>query len=225
MRLSYTILGLLVIASLGCNSFSTTALDRRENDCLVVNPDCPMKGIPVTLRVPTHLELKVIETTYWEKQETPGQKATLVPLSTCRKTRTVEHEACFTEKVFLVDPKRPVAGTQNFGFTFRSNEDSDGPDAGKGKLSGVTYRVDDTTIEESANLISNALGLVSAFQTSSDPARANTGTLISTDRIVAYGRFDINASDFEQKVSCFLDTNVNHAAVQAHQPPQTCTIQ
>lgn len=215
----------LLIANIGCNSISTTALDRLENDTLVVNPDCPMKGIPVTLSVPTHLELKVIETTYWEKQVTTGQRATLKPLSTCRKTRTVGHEVCFTEKVFLVDPRRPVAGTQKFGFTFRSKDDSDGPDAGKGKLSGVNYEVNDTTIEESASLISNALGLVSAFRTSANTARPNTGTLISTDRIVAYGRFDINACDFEQAVSQFLDVNVNQSGLQVHQRPQTCSIQ
>ena len=214
----------LLIANIGCNSISTTALDRLENDTLVVNPDCPMKGIPVTLSVPTHLELKVIETTYWEKQVTTGQRATLKPLSTCRKTRTVGHEVCFTEKVFLVDPRRPVAGTQKFGFTFRSKDDSDGPDAGKGKLSGVNYEVNDTTIEESASLISNALGLVSAFRTSANTARPNTGTLISTDRIVAYGRFDINACDFEQAVSQFLDVNVNPVSYTHLTLPTICSV-
>ena len=89
-----------IIAVSGCSSFRTTAVDRCEHDSLVVNPDCPMKGIPVSLRVPTHMELSVVETTYWEKQDIPGKRPTLVPLITCRPTRTVLHDICYTEKVF-----------------------------------------------------------------------------------------------------------------------------
>ena len=174
-----------IVAIGGCSSFRTTAVDRYEQDTLVVNPERPMKGIPVSLKVPTHLELKVIETTYWEKQENPGEKPTLVPLSTCRATRSVNHELCYTEKIFLVDPVRPGAGIQNYGFTFASGDKANPSDAGKGYLRNVDYKIDDRTIQESANLVSNVLGLVTAFQTGAADARPNTGTLISTDRTVA----------------------------------------
>ncbi len=213
---------LVLILFCGCNTFSTTAIDRTENDCLVVNPNCPMKGVPVSLRIPTHLELKVIETTYWEKEERPGKKATLIALSTYRKTRTVAHEICFTETVFLVDPKRPAAGIQNYGFSFTSGNDGNKEDAGKGYLSKVEYKIDDQTIKESANLVSNVLGLVSAFQTGANDAQANVGTLIATDRTVAYGRFDINSCSFENDVEIFLDTHVNHAIREVTEIPQTC---
>jgi uncharacterized protein YcfL len=59
--------GMLLVATValsGCSSFGTQAVDRMENDTLVVNPNCPLKGVPVSLRVPTHLELNVVETTY-----------------------------------------------------------------------------------------------------------------------------------------------------------------
>ena len=213
---------LTLIALGGCNTFRTTAIDRCENDTLVVNPDRPMKGVPISLRVPTHLELRVIETTYWEKQDNPGKKPTLVPLSTCRATRSVDHELCYTEKVFLVDPVRPGAGLQNYGFTFTSNESEKGEDAGKGYLRKVEYKIDDTTIKESANLVSNVLGLVTAFQTGSNDARPNSGALISTDRTVAFARFDINSCSFEEEVSSFLDTHVNHAACQTSLCPTVC---
>lgn len=116
------VLVLSFMALAGCCSIRTTAIDRKENDCLVVNPECPMHGIPVSLRIPTHLELKVIETTYWEKQEIPGEKPTLIPLSTCRATRTVEHAVCYTEKIFLVDPVRPVLAPRTSDLNLRRME-------------------------------------------------------------------------------------------------------
>ena len=217
----------LALATLaGCCSFRTTAVDRCENDCLVVNPHHPMHGIPVTLRVPTHLEITVTETTYWEKQENPGERSTLIPLATCRATRSVVPEVKYTEKIFLVDPVKPGAGTQSYGFTFTSSKgDRDGKDKddGKGYLRKVEYKIDDQTIKESANLLSNALAFISAFQTGANDARQNTGTLISTDRVVAFGRFDINSANFEEQVGSFLECNVNQARCQPPICPKICT--
>lgn len=212
---------LTLIATSGCCSIRTTAIDRKENDCLVVNPECPMHGIPVQLKIPTHLELKVVETTYWEKQDIPGEKPTLVPLSTCRATRTVEHDVCYTEKIFLVDPVRPGAGTSAYGFAFKSGGDNN-KNVGKGYLEKVSYKIDDQTIKESANLLSSALGFISAFQTGSSDPNPNTGTLVSTDRTIAYGQFDINSPSFEEEVSAFLDCHVNRAGNSCVKCPQIC---
>ena len=207
----------------GCNTFRTTAIDRCEHDTLVVNPDKPMKGIPVSLKVPTHLELKVIETTYWEKQDIPGSKPTLVPLRTCRPTRSLEHELCYTEKIFLVDPAKPVAGEQKYGFTFKSNASSDADDMGKGYLNKVTYKIDDKTITETANLVANSLKLLNAFPISANGARPNTSDLISTDRTIAYLRLDINSPTFEQEVTEFLDCNLNNTTSASTDCPRVCT--
>ncbi len=210
----------------GCSSFRTTTVDRSDNDCLVVNPTCPLKGIPVALRVPTHLELRVIESSYWEKRNQPGTKPKLVPLSTCRPTRTVTHRVCETEKIFLVDPVRPGAGTMNYGFTFQSNNatDTGKAAAGKGYLQNVQYKIDDQTIQHSADLLSNSLGLITALQTAAaNRATPNTSNLITTERAVAYARFDINSPSFEYDVAAFLDCHVNFVH-EAHTPcPQVCT--
>ncbi len=212
------VLGL--VATCGCSSFRTTAIDRCEHNTLVVNPERPMHGVPVSLRIPTHLELKVIETTYWEKQDIPGEKPTLVPLSTCRSTRSVTHNICYTEKIFLVDPLRPGAGLQNYGFEFTSSGASQ--DAGKGYLKKVDYKIDDQTIKESANLVSNAIGLITAFQTSANNPSPNVGSLLATDRTVAYGRFDINRCGFEEEVAAFLDCQVNQSNCSNTPCPTVC---
>ena len=219
----FLVLSLISIS--GCCSFRTTTVDRTENDCLVVNPDCPMRGIPVSLRVPTHLELSVIETTYWEKQNIAGKKPTLVPLSTCRPTRSVTHVIKETEKVFLVDPVRPAAGFSNYGFTFQSNSDdaSKASDsAGKGYLQNVQYKIEDKTIEKSAELFSNAVGLITAFQTAANPGVPNESNLITTERAVAFARYDVNSPSFEADVALFLDCYVNNASRDCGPCPQVC---
>ena len=202
----------VLLTATGCSSFRTSAVDRVENDMLVVNPDCPMKGVPVSLRVPSHLELCVVETTYWEKVDEAGKKPTLAPLHTCRPTRSVSHDICYTEKIFLVDPVRPGAGLQNYGFEFQSSGDAaKKEDAGKGYLKNVTYMADDRTITESASLLANSLGLINALQTSANAPNQNTANLVSTDRTVAFGRFDINSPTYEMDVAAFLDCYVNCA--------------
>lgn len=204
---------LLAVCIGGCSSFRTTAIDRTEHDTVVVNPTAPLKGIPVTVRVPTHLELSIIETTYWEKKNFTGEKPTLVRLTSGRPTRTVLHNIQETEKVFLVDPMRPGAGTQSYGFNFRSTTSSSGVanvDAqGKGYLSGLTYKVDDRTITESANLLANSLGMIQALQTSVANPSQNPSNLIATDRAIAFARFDINSPNYECDVADFLEQYLN----------------
>lgn len=215
-----------LLATSGCSSFRTTTLDRSEHDCLVVNPTRPLKGIPVALRVPTHLELRVIESSYWEKRNQLGAKPTLVPLSTCRPTRTVTHRICETEKIFLVDPVRPAAGTMNYGFTFQSNASTAAGKeaAGKGYLQDVQYKIDDQTIQQSADLLSNSIGLITALQTAAaNRALPNNSNLITTERAVAYARFDINSPSFEHEVAVFLDCHVNLAFDTVNACPQVCT--
>jgi len=203
------LLPLLLVLLVGCKSFRTAAIDRSEIDCLIVNPDQPMNGVPVTLRVPTHLELNVIETTYWEKRDRSNHKPTLVPVSTCRPTRKVEHRVCYTERVFLVDPARPAAGTQSYGFTFKSKHSDSADDAGKGYLDKVAYKIDDRTITETASRLTDSLSLISGFNVSANRALPNRGNLVATSRTVAFARFDINSASFESDVEAFLDIHVN----------------
>jgi hypothetical protein len=201
----------MAIALAGCHSFRTTAVDRCENDTIVVNPEKPLHGIPIALRIPTHLDLKVIETTYWEKTTGEDGRPTLTPLRTCRPTRDVEHTVKETEKIFLVDPVRPAAGLVNYGFEFQQN-------SGKGYLKKVNYMIDDQTITQSADLIANSLGLIDALRKSANTqASPNTADLISTDRVIAFCRFDINSPTFECDVAQFLECQLNNG------PPGQCT--
>ncbi len=200
-----------LVVSCGCNSIRTTVIDRTEQDCMVVNPGAPLRGIPVSLRVPTHLELRVIEVTHWQKRIVPGESPTLVPLSTRRPTRLVEHDICETEKIFLVDPVKPVAGTSKFGFSFKSKTAGGKGDAGKGYLDEVNYQIDDESIKKSSELVSNAVGLITAMQINAVQGQPTKSQLVTTERAVAFARFDVDSPTFESDVESFLDCNLNHS--------------
>ncbi len=223
MRKGFLPVLLILGLAAGCSSFQTTAIDRLDNDTIVVNPEKPLKGVPVSLRVPTHLELSVIETTYWKisMDATPDHNPTVVPLAACRPTRTVTHDAKYTEKIFLVDPVRPGSGTGSYGFAFTSN-DADKRDQGKGHLRNVTYKIDDTTIKDSASLLATSLNFVNALATSSGKPETNNSGLIATDRVVAFARFDINSPTFEGDVTCFLESNLNTVPCENACRAQVC---
>jgi hypothetical protein len=116
---------------------------------------------------------------------------------------------------------RPGAGTQSYGFDFQSSDSAKADTAGKGYLKKVTYKVDDKTITESANLLSKSLGLINALQTSAAP-QVNTSDLIETQRSVAYTRVDINSPSFECDVEAFLDLYVNTECMQVRVCPRVC---
>lgn len=182
-----------------------------------VNPHEPLKGIPVSIRVPSHLEITVVETTYWEKKTEPGIRPTVQRLESCRPTRTVLPHVRETEMIFVVDPQRPAAGEQKYGFEFQSNDaDADESKEGKGYLRNVKYKADDQTITQSAELLANSLSLVNAFQASVQKPNQNNSDLIATDRAIAFGRFDINSPTYECDVAAFLETHLNCS------PPPTC---
>jgi len=124
MRYWVPTLLLLFPLCFGCSSIKTTVYDRLEDDTIVANPDQHLKGVPVSLKVPTHLELMVEERTFWRVEGTE-----MIPVTSCRPTRTVSHDIKYTEKIFLVDPVRPAAGptgagavSNSYGFTFKNDD-------------------------------------------------------------------------------------------------------
>lgn len=229
---------LLITLSVGCSSIKTTAFDRLEDDTLVANPEKPLKGVPVSLRVPTHLELTVEEKTFWRVEG-----AELIPISSCRGTRTVDHSVKYIEKIFLVDPVRPAAGpvadppgdpaSNSYGFSFKNDEltaeeiENGVVDkyAGKGQLEGIHYHINDSTIERSAQLLASSLSFIKTFA----PKGEKTGfgeknaevtglDVIQTTRVIAWSRFDLNSEHFEEDVMGFLNTYINQKSYDPGSP-------
>jgi len=224
-----TIILLQILLNNGCSSIKTTAYDRLEDDTLIANPDQHLKGVPVSLKVPTHLELTVEEKTYWRAEGTE-----LYPVTSCRCTRTVSHKVQHTEKIFLVDPVRPAAGprgdvlSNSYGFSFKNDDISeddiknnirerDYEYSGKGQLSGIHYHIQDETIIRSAELLNASLQFIKKLpspkgkESSFGEGNQNVEglNLIQTTRVIAWSRFDLNSEHFEDDVMGFLQTYVN----------------
>ncbi len=199
MRLAFAITGLLILGSFGCNSIKTTPLDRQEGGHLCVAHEAPLQGLPVMLRVPTHLDVTIEEVKYWYPNN--GVLAEVESDGSASNTgRHVITKVAETEKMFLVDPKRVASGTGIYGFSFAEAS------PGKGYLSGTSYEAVDTTISESAALVR---GLAKAFATSDSNDDTAESGLITTTRTVAFRKFDLNSPTIEDDVRSFCHLYLN----------------
>ena len=182
--------GLFVLLALllsGCTSIRSTMLNRTEDDDFVGNSngdpkECgmtrPFKGVPITMKVPTHVDVRIIETYYLYNSDSG-----LTQLRTRHRNLGVETAFVMTEKVFTVDFKRPLSGTIDYAATF-------GPDQ---YFDTIKTKVVDTTITDVTALVAAAIPL---FTT---PVAALSGSTIASDvivdtRAVAFRRFDMGVT-------------------------------
>ncbi len=221
----HTIL-LCVFVLTGCTSMRSTMLNRSDDNSFAKN-GCPTKGVPVRVRVPTHLDLAVLETVYLENQlkdESKGVK--FEPVKFDRRNLRVESQLVLTEKIMTVDLKRPAAGTLEYNLGF---------DKDKQSLTQIESFLYDRTMRDVANMVAALVPNASqqtvpetaskeSWSGSSTSAMGGTTTaaagqpivgtglqnrVLPVDRVVAYQRFDLNACDFEEQVASFLDRHLN----------------
>ena len=204
-----------LLLAAGCTSIRTSLLDRNPCGGWTTGDEVCLKGVPVLLRVPTHLEVRVYERDYWYV----GDNYYLQRVRNAIPVRWVASQVQQSEQLFLIDPKRPAAGTGVYGFTFTSSS-RPAEDAGHGYLQGVTYKADDQTLARSASLLASMASMLAA------PAPAGLAissmtkgvqTLVpvtSTDRVVAWRRFALNDLCVDEQVSAFLDLHVNQAPLE-----------
>lgn len=191
----------VVCFTCGCTTFSSTMLNRLDDGSFVGNSNGtarhnnsarPYKGIPITLHVPTHLDVYIEETYYL--QEESGKEFSEVNTG---RLLNVRAEPIKTKKVFLVDFKRPASGTLEMGAKFNDQQYFD----------KIESKLVDTTIIDSAKLLNTVLKFATA-----KPAAFNPSTLprhLRQTRVVAYRRFDINEPDYEQQVEAFVNLHLN----------------
>jgi hypothetical protein len=201
---------LLTASLLGCTSVKSTALNRTESDVFIGNSNgkprahCaarPFNGVPITLRVPTHLDVVIKEKIYLK---VGAERGSLSRLKSDKRSLFVETQIIETDKVFTVDPKRPAAGQLDYTMKFGSDESGiDGGEDNSQYFASINSRIQDDTIKD----ITGALKAV----TDSLAAKTNVGEskepdllLIPDVRTVAWRRFDIDACDFEQQVADFV---------------------
>jgi hypothetical protein len=114
--------------------------------------------------------------------------------------REVEIVPIETEKVFVVDFKRPLSGTLAYTADFDEQQYFD-------EISG---QLEDTTITDVAALVATVAPLFGKSASAPvDPTSEVGRALITNKRVVAYKRFDIDACDFEAQLRGFLEEHVN----------------
>jgi hypothetical protein len=193
---------------------------RAEDENLHVDPCCNLNGIPVMLKVPSHLEVKITETLYAVYDQDVGDLH-VIPLD--HPDLAVAAELKYTEKMFLLDPVKVGAGAGGYGLGFGPAKDGDKPGAsilgedglatGHGYLHSANYKADDQTIIQSANLLSAVLNfnkVKTAFGSSGnilDTTQAGSATKIN--RVVAYRRFDLASPGVNDEVYAFLEEHLN----------------
>lgn len=208
----------VALACTGCTSIRTTVLDRSENGHLSANPDMPLPGVPVMLKVPTHIDVEIVQVDYWVPHPVTGELELMKENNAEFPNRHIQTELVKTEQMFLVDPKRPGSGTGIYGFGFK-NDDS--ANAGKGYLDSVTYKSIDKTFESSAALYSQivkVLGVPTAGDangdgqvdaTEQDQKTLGESGIVSTQRTIAFRRFKLNTPHVDQDVQLFVDEYMN----------------
>ena len=204
------------VGIVGCQSFSSTMLNRLGDNSFIGNSngyaDCengarPFKGIPITLQVPSHLDVFIDEIYYLQGagQNAEGTYSTIKEALSEEHSRTrilnVRTKLIKTKKVFTVDYKRPGSGSLNSNTTFSDEQ----------YFKKITNSLTDTTITDSAALLNTVLKGVStnAAGPTSEQAEAFKDVVRDT-RVVAYKRFDINEPDFEYQVEQFVNQHLNN---------------
>lgn len=212
-------LTLLSVGAMGCSSLHTTFFHRHEDDTLCKENDVPIHGVPVMVKVPTHLELRVDETIHLIKH--PGKTTVQVISPTGTSLRSVDAKLRVTEKMFVLDPKRPMSGTASYGFTFQSRPDGNSNaakaaaqgSAGHGYLQGLKYKVDDQTLANVSTFLANIAPLLATPVARSEDAPADPlQGVYTTHRTIAFGLFDLASPGFEDEVNAFLEEHVNRCS-------------
>lgn len=214
---------MLLLILTGCNSIRTNMWTRAEDDNLHPDACSKLKGIPVMLRVPSHLEVTITETLYLQYQQIDPLKdefeLRVIPLD--HPDLDVAANLKYTEKMFLVDPVRVGAGNGSYGFGFgpaNANASAiigeDGLATGHGYVHNANFKANDQTIIQSANLLSTVLSLRPKASGKSgllDPNTLREGSkpVIKMTRTVAYHRFDLGSPCVDAEVLAFMEQHLN----------------
>ncbi|MBI3861600.1 MAG: hypothetical protein HY290_06865 [Planctomycetia bacterium] len=219
MRSSLLLTTIAVATALapGCNSVSSTLVNRTESDLFYGNSNgkpcrkCqtrPFKGVPITIRVPTHLEIAVKETLFLELS---SDEKRLQQVITPHPQLFIETKLVETDKVITVDPKRPAAGSLDYTMNFGKKD----PDPSKDNAQYFTD-IRSNIVDKTINDVNTALqGIIPLLQAKKTSGKLTSGVNVDKDkffeehRVVAWKRFDIDAVDFEQQVADFIDQHLN----------------
>jgi hypothetical protein len=170
-----------------------------------------MKGIPVKMKVPSHLLVTVYEQKLMlagTKEEGEGTNKKTVPsgmyslVSFNPPQYGVETQLQYTDKVFLVDFKRPAGGILNItGATFDNDH----------YFSRVDAEVTEETIKDTSDAIRTLTEPLTKLTSSAAPSTASNNQANNVSfqtSVVAMSRFDISEPGWEQCARDFVNQHL-----------------
>jgi hypothetical protein len=197
---------LLIATAWGCTSTTSTLLNRTDSNHVVGNSNGftraagqsrPFKGVPITVRLPTHLDVTIKESDLY-KDAAPPDHLTRIPNATSRSVETALVE---TDKVFTVDPKRPAAGNLTQTLDFGAGENSQ-------YFQQIKYKIEDETIKDINAALNTLLPRIPTTTKGKSASSDLPEGVREMSRVVAWKRFDIDSPDFEQKVIAFVEMHL-----------------
>ena len=199
----------VLFAAPGCTLVKSTMVSRQDDNSFVGQSNGepqehgktrPFRGVPVALKVPTHVDVKVTET-YFIQADGVGEERKLREVvfddPKISRNLNVTITPITTKKLFTVDFVRPAAGTLDYSAEFTDEQ----------YFSSIENTITDETIKDITAAIKEVaptLGLPAAARIGT----ALTNKLITGERTVAFARFDIDAPDFEDQLNEFLTVQV-----------------
>ncbi|MCG8650021.1 MAG: hypothetical protein MI861_09315 [Pirellulales bacterium] len=191
------IASVLLMPAGGCTSFSAVHLHRSESNTSWQKKRA-LHGIPVTLKVPTHLKLDVVENHVLLLDDSQKLvQRTQAPVA----LRRVDTSFIETEKIFLVDIKRPGAG--ELDTTIDLDPESQ-------YFKQIKETLTDETITQVGNLV-QAIAPSGLFgvPTTEDETPSELAKVKLVSNVVASQIFEVDAPDFEIQLMAFLNRHVN----------------
>lgn len=192
-------------------------MSRMPDDRLRRNSNQCVKGIPVTVKIPTHVDAVINEQYFITKGKSvasdgsldANRETTQIP-NLGKPLRTVSLSTVYTPKVLTTNFVRPAAGTLGIGSETEDGISMD-PD---NYFASIKAKIDDQTVEDVNSAIPSIktiLGIPSpvASKVSAGGDPTELAQCESFSAVIAYRRFDINTPGWEYELQEFVDSHIN----------------
>lgn len=203
---SRIILALVVLVTIsGCSSIRSTLLDRNESNtgwCRVKH----LKGVPITLKVPTHLRVYVYKKQFLEQVKVAGVSK-WQPVTGMGEMYDFGSEVLYTEEIFTTDFARPAAGMSNLKVDLASDQ----------YIQNFKQDITDNTLQQIGNLVDKIPTLFTplgggAVNATDVDKTGDDVSLKEIKSVVAAGVFEVNDPNFELQVQEFISRHLNNQA-------------
>ncbi len=161
-----------------------------------------LRGVPVKVTLPTHLEITVIEQQFYD----PAGKVLLSGTDgvSVLKGRRVEVAVRERDQIFTVDAVRPAAGKLTYTAEFENQY-----------FKSFNTKVEDQTIQDITKVIGNLAPTIEKARAGAAKSLAVAGGAANVkpiESVVASQIFDLRDPGLESRVQQFLQTYVNGCA-------------